>query len=113
LIALSATFPTAYLRLLSNLLTVDFTIDNCILRGSPSDFSQREIEMKLKVCGKKYLFVLKGLSIMTDYIEQNSHDSVVIFCNSRNQSLHVTGQLEKVGHEETVRQCIEHQWIFR
>ena len=50
--------------------------------------------MKLEVCGKKYLFVLKGLSIVTDYIEQNSHDSDVIFCNSRNQSLLVTGQLE-------------------
>jgi superfamily II DNA helicase RecQ len=36
LIALSATFPTSYLRLLSNLLTVDVTPANCVLRGSVS-----------------------------------------------------------------------------
>jgi hypothetical protein len=53
LIALSVTFLTAHFWLLSNLLTVNFTIDNCVLRGPPSDFSQREIEMKLEVCGKK------------------------------------------------------------
>ena len=49
LITLLLIFPTAYLWLLSNLLTVDFTIDNCILRGSPSDFSQWEIKMKFCV----------------------------------------------------------------
>ena len=68
---------------------VDFTIDNCVLRGSPSDICQREIKMKLEVCGKKSLFVSKRLSMVTDYIEQNSHDSIVVFCNSRNQSLHM------------------------
>ncbi len=38
LIALSATFPSSYLWLLSTLLTVDFTINNCVLRGSPRKF---------------------------------------------------------------------------
>ena len=51
--------------------------------------------MKLEVYGKKSLFVLKGLRLVTDYIEQNSPDSIIVFCNSRNQSLHITGQLEK------------------
>ena len=50
---------------------------------------------QLEVCGTKSLFVLKGLTMVIDYIEQNSHDSIVVFCNSRNQSLHITGQLER------------------
>jgi len=87
LIALSATFPTSYICLLSNLLTVDFNIDNCILRGSEQEFSQREIEMKLEVCGQKSVFISKGLSMVTEFLDQNRDRSVVIFCNSRNQSL--------------------------
>ena len=95
LIALSATFPTSYLRLLSNLLTVDVTPANCILRGSPQDFCQREIDMKLEICAKKAIFVSKGLVIVTSFLEQNPNSSVIIFCNSRQQSLHIASQLEK------------------
>jgi superfamily II DNA helicase RecQ len=95
LIALSATFPASYLRLLSNLLTVDATPANCVLRGSPQDFCQREIDMKLEICTKKAIFVSKGLAIVTSFLEQNPNSSVIIFCNSRQQSLHIVSQLEK------------------
>ena len=84
LIALSATFPTSYLCLLSKLLTVDFNINNCVLRGSEQEFSQREIKMKLEVCGQKSVFVSKGLSMATEFLDQNCNSSVFIFCNSRN-----------------------------
>ena len=95
LIALSATFPTSYVRLLSHLLTVDLTPAKCILRGCPAEFCQREIEMKLEMCGKKAIFVSKGLTMVANFLEQNPESSVVIFCNSRHQSLHIATQLEK------------------
>ncbi len=95
MIALSATFPTSYLRLLSHLLTVDVTPANCVLRGSPQDFCQREIDMKLEICAKKAIFVSKGLAMVTRFLEQNPDSSVIIFCNSRQQSLHIASQLEK------------------
>jgi superfamily II DNA helicase RecQ len=95
LIALSATFPISYLWLLSNLLTVDVTTDNCVLRGSSQEFCQHEIEMKLEMCAKKAVFVSKGLAMVTNFLEQNTDCSVVIFCNSRQQSLHIASQLEK------------------
>jgi hypothetical protein len=84
-----------YLHLLSNLLTVDFTIDKCVLRGSEQEFSQREIKMKLEVCGQKSVFVSKGLLMVTEFLDQNHDSSVVIFCNSRNQSLHLSSHLIK------------------
>ena len=40
LIALMATFPTTYVALLSTLLTVDMSIGDCVVRGSPEDFRQ-------------------------------------------------------------------------
>jgi hypothetical protein len=76
-------------------LTVDVTTDNCILRGSPQEFCQREIEMKLEICAKKALFISKGLAMVTNFLEQNPDCSVVIFCNSRQQLLHIASQLEK------------------
>ena len=95
LIALSAMFPTSYLWLLSNLLTVNLTPDNCILRGSPQEFFQREIVMKLEMCAKKAIFVSKGLTMVTNFLEENPESSVFIFCNLRQQSLHIATQLEK------------------
>ncbi len=95
LIALFATFPMSYLWLLSNLLTVNFTIKNCVLRGSEQEISQRKIEIKLEVCGQKSVFVSKGLSMVTEFLDQNRDSSVVIFYNSQNQSLHLSGHLNK------------------
>ena len=95
LIALSATFPTSYLWLLSSLLTVDFTIDNCVLKGPEQEFSQREIEMKLEVCGQKSVFISKELSMVTEFLDQNRNSSVIIFCKSLNQSLHLSSHLNK------------------
>jgi superfamily II DNA helicase RecQ len=76
-------------------LTVDVTPHNCILRGSPQEFSQQEIVMKLEMCAKKAIFVSKGLTMVTNFLEENHDSSVIIFCNSRQQSLHIASQLEK------------------
>jgi hypothetical protein len=51
--------------------------------------------MKLEMCAKKAVFVSKGLVMVTNFPEQNSNCSVVIFCNSRQQSLHIASQLKK------------------
>ena len=51
--------------------------------------------MKLDIIGQKLLFVSKGLSIVTEFMDQNRDSSVVIFCNSRNQSLHLSSHLIK------------------
>ena len=85
----------SYLWLLSSLLTVDFTIDNCVLKGSEQEFSQREIEMKLEMCGQKSVFISKGLLMVTEFLDQNCNSSFIIFCKSRNQSLHLSSHLNK------------------
>jgi superfamily II DNA helicase RecQ len=95
LIALTATFPSSYLPMLSTLLTVDFSISHCILRGSSVEFQQREIEMRLEMCSKKAQFVGKVLSQVAEFLQRNLYSSVVIFCNSRKQSQHIAVQLEK------------------
>ena len=48
LLALSATFPTSYIRLLSTLLSVDLSIGHCIRQGTPIKFCQQEINMQLE-----------------------------------------------------------------
>ncbi len=95
LIAMMAKFPRSYLEILSSLLTVDFSISNCILRGTSVEFQQQEIEMKLEMCSKKAQFVLKRLTLVVDFLQRNLDRSVVIFCNSRKQSQHFALQLEK------------------
>jgi hypothetical protein len=69
LIVLSTTFILSYLCMLSGLLTVNVTIDDCVLRGSPIDFRQRKIEMKLEVCSNKGQFVSKDLLMVTDFLQ--------------------------------------------
>ena len=49
----------------------------------------------LVVCGQKSVFVSKGLLMVTEFLDQNHDSSVVIFCNSRNQSLHLSSHLIK------------------
>ncbi len=95
LIVLSATFPLSYLCILSSLLTVNFTIGDCVLRGSPIDFRQCKIEMKLELCSNKGQFVLKGLSMVTEFLQLNHDSSVIIFCNSRKQLQHFSFHLDK------------------
>jgi superfamily II DNA/RNA helicase len=95
LIAMTATFLRSYLEILSSLLTVNFSISNCILRGTSVEFQQREIEMKFKICLKKAQFVAKGLTLVADFFQQNLDSSVIIFCNSCKQSQHLDLQLEK------------------
>jgi len=60
LIALTATFPTTYVALLSTLLTVNMSIGDCVVWGSPEDFRQQEISMKMGICSKKSQFVSTG-----------------------------------------------------
>ena len=43
---------------------------------------------------KKAIFVSKGLAMVTNFLEENPESGVVIFCNSRQQSLHIASQLE-------------------
>ncbi len=95
LIALTATFTRSYVPMLSNLMTVDFSISQCILRGSILEFQQPEIKMRLEMCSAKAQFVGKGLSHVAEFLQRNRDSSVVIFCNSRKQSQHVAIQLEK------------------
>jgi hypothetical protein len=82
LIALTAMFSSSYVQLLLELLTVNLTIGDCILRGSTVDFCQREISMKLKICSNKAQFVSKGLILFAEFLNNNHGSSVVIFCNS-------------------------------
>jgi superfamily II DNA helicase RecQ len=95
LIALTATFPTTYNALLSTLLTVDMSIGDCVVRGSPEDFRQQEISMKMDICSKKSQFVSKGLVIVAEFLQDNPDCSVIVFCNSRKQSQHFAKELEK------------------
>jgi superfamily II DNA helicase RecQ len=93
MIALTATLPTTYVGLLSNLLTADMSIGDSILRGSPEDFRQREITMKMDICSKKAQFVSKGLVVVAEFLQANPHCSAIVFCNSRKQS-----QEKKLDH---------------
>jgi len=58
-----------------NLLTVDMSIGDCVVQGSPEDFRQREISMKMDICYKKSQFVSKGLVVVTEFLQDNP-DSV-------------------------------------
>ncbi len=51
--------------------------------------------MKLKVSSNKGQFVLKGLSMVTDFLQLNHDSSVAIFCNLRKQSQHFSVHLDK------------------
>ncbi len=95
LIALTATFLSSYVQLLSALLTVDLPIGDCVLRGRPEDCRHCEIEMKIEICLKKAQFVAKGLTVVAAFFQTNPDSSVVVFCNSRKQSQHFSQQLEK------------------
>ncbi len=95
LIAMTATFPRSYLEILSSLLMVNFSISNCIPSGTHVEFQQREIEMKLEMCSKKTQFVLKGLTLVADFLQRNLDKSVVIFCNSCKHSQQFALQFEK------------------
>ncbi len=95
LIAFTATFPSSYVPMLSNLMTVDFSISQCILRGSILEFQQHKIEMRLEMCSAKAQFIGKGLSHVAEFLQRNHDSSIAIFCNSRKQSQHIAIQLEK------------------
>ncbi len=94
-IALSATFPTSYICLLSTLLTVNLNIGHCILRGTPIEFRQQEIHMQLVICFSKSQFFAKGLMLIADFLLHNPDLSVVVFCNSWKHSQHFTTHLKK------------------
>jgi hypothetical protein len=71
------------------------SIGDCVLRGSPEDFRQREITMKMDICSKKAQFVSKGLVFVAEFHQANPHCSAIVFCNSRKQSQHFSKELEK------------------
>ncbi len=51
--------------------------------------------MKLEISSNKAQFVAKGLIVVADFLHEHREGSVVIFCNSRKQSQHLTVHLEK------------------
>ena len=66
-----------HLRMIA--LTVNMSIGDCVLRGSPEDFRQREITMKMNICSKKAQFVSKGLVVVAEFLQANSHCSAIVF----------------------------------
>ncbi len=95
LIMFTATFPSSYVWLLSTLLTVDLSMDDCIRQVSAQEFCQWETVMKLRMCSNQWQFVAKGLTLVADFLHQNHDSSIVVFCNSWKQSQHFTVHLEK------------------
>ena len=51
--------------------------------------------MQLEICSKKAQFISKGLTVIAAFISKKPGASVVVFCNSRHQSLHLAQHLEK------------------
>ena len=92
---MTAALLCLYVPLLSSLLMVDLSRADCHLRGLPEDFWKREIEMQLEIYLKKAQFVSKGLTFIVEFLTTNPSSSVVVFCKSRQQSLHLAQQLEK------------------
>jgi len=82
-----------HLRMIA--LTVNMSIGDCVLRGSPEDFRQREITMKMNICSKKAQFVSKGLVVVAEFLQANPHCSAIVFCNSRKKYQHFAKELEK------------------
>ena len=99
LIVMTATLPTNYLPPLCHLLTIPLLSDDSILRGSTNDFEQREIEMKTYICSNKGQFILRGLTMIAEFIWANPMKSAVVFCNSRRQSQHFHDNLERKLNE--------------
>jgi len=94
LIVLTAAMPTSYLPHLCRLLTVSSFQGKSIVRGSPRGFNQREIEMQTFICSTKGLYLSKGLTLVSEFLQDNTEKSAVIFCNSHHQSQHFWDHLE-------------------
>jgi superfamily II DNA/RNA helicase len=73
--------------------------DDSILWGSTNNFEQHEIKMKTYICSVKGQFILRGLTMIVDFIRTNSTKSAVVFCNSRRQSQHLRDNLESKLNE--------------
>ena len=95
LIVLTATMPTSYLPHLCRLLTVSSFHGKSIIRASPTDFDQHEIEMQTYICSAKGLYVSKGLTLVSEFLRDHPMKSAVIFCNSQHQSQHFRDHLER------------------
>ena len=99
LIILTATMPTSYLPHLCRLLTVSSFQGESIVRGSPREVDQRDIEMQTYICSAKGLYVSKGLTLVSEFLRDHTTKSAVIFCNSRHQSQHFRDHLERKLNE--------------
>jgi hypothetical protein len=94
-IALTGTMPDEYLPILSNLLTINLFTGDSLVCGLPSDFSQREIEMRSHITLNKGQYVSKGLTYVLKFLQENPALSAVVFCNSCKQSQHYRDNLEQ------------------
>ena len=70
LIVLTATMLTSYLPHLCRLLTVSSFHGKTIIRASPTDFGQCEIEMQTYICLAKGLYVSKGLTLVSGFFRE-------------------------------------------
>ncbi len=94
LIILTATMPTSYLPHLCWLLTVSSFDGSTIIRASPTEFGQREIKMQTFICSGKGFYASKGLSLVSEFLQDHPTISAIIFCNSRHQSQHFRDLLQ-------------------
>jgi hypothetical protein len=99
LIALTGTMPNDYLPILSSLLTIKSFTSNSLVCGSPTDFSQSEIEMRSYITLKQGQYVSKGLCELTKFLLENPSSSAVLFYNSQKQSQHYRNNLERKLYE--------------
>jgi superfamily II DNA helicase RecQ len=95
LIALTVTMPISYLTLLANLLTISHFSGDSLLHGTQDDFSQQEIDMQSFILANKGQYVLKGLTLTANLLQENPSMSAVIFFNSRKQSQYFHDHLER------------------
>lgn len=89
---MTGTLPADYPDGLSSLLTVPFP-PSSVLRDSPHAFRQREMKMEQQLCNKAD-FVKVGLPKAVEFLVEDPDGSIVIFCNSRAQSMKYLKQFE-------------------
>ncbi len=79
LIALTVTMPNSYLPLLSYLLTINSFTGNALICSSSIDFSQCKIGMLSYITSNKGQYALKGLSLVSNILQDNLSFSTVVF----------------------------------
>ena len=66
-----------------------------LVRGTPIDFSHREIKMRCHITSGKAQYVSRGLSEAAIFLQDHPSSSATTLCNSRKQSQHFRDNLER------------------